>query len=145
MGRNLFDVVDGPHGWSDDMGYGAHHAAQPPFFVVTHHPPSSVRLALDFTFVTDGVAAAIDAARAACAAGKDVVVMGGGDVVRQAVDEGLIDELRIHLSPVLVGRGTPLFAGTRRRELRQVDVRVSPFATHLSYALDPGEEDRASQ
>src|SRR4051812_49020051 len=46
MGRNLFDVIDGPDGWNDEMGYGAQHAAQPPFFVVTHRPPASVRLGL---------------------------------------------------------------------------------------------------
>jgi dihydrofolate reductase len=48
MGRNLFDVIDAPSGWSDDMGYGARHAARPPFFVVTHKPPTDVRLGLDF-------------------------------------------------------------------------------------------------
>jgi dihydrofolate reductase len=56
MGRNLFDVVDGPDGWSDEIGYGAHNVGRPPFFVVTHNPPAQVRLSLDFTFVTDGVA-----------------------------------------------------------------------------------------
>ena len=124
MGRRLFDTVDGPAGWNDEMGYGAGHAAQPPFFVVTHEPPGSVRLPLDFTFVTDGVAAAIDAARAVCPGDQDVVVMGGGDIVCQAVDEGLVDELRIHLSPIVVGDGAPLFRGLRPRQFRQVDARV---------------------
>src|SRR5687768_17864753 len=55
MGRRLFDMVDGPHGWNDEMGYGAGHAATPSFFVVTHVAPEKVRLELDFTFVTDGV------------------------------------------------------------------------------------------
>src|SRR3954454_14878538 len=96
MGRNLFDVIDGPDGWNDDMGYGAKHAGRPPFFVVTHQRPASVRLSLDFTFVTDGVAAAVEAARLKCPAGKSVVVMGGGDVVRQAIDAGVLDELRLH-------------------------------------------------
>ena len=54
MGRRLFDVVDGPGGWSDEMGYGAGLAATPPFFVVTHSVPQAVRLGLDFTFVTEG-------------------------------------------------------------------------------------------
>ena len=45
LGRNLFDVVDAPDGWSEDMGYGAEHAAQPPMFVVTHEAPEEVRLA----------------------------------------------------------------------------------------------------
>jgi dihydrofolate reductase len=134
MGRNLFDVIDGPEGWNDEMGYGAHHAGTPPFFVVTHRPPGSVRLDLDFTFVTDGVAAAIDQAKAACGS-KDVFVMGGGDVIRQVVDAGLADELRIHLAPIILGGGTPLFAGNAYRQLTQTAVRPSTAATHLTYTV----------
>ena len=134
MGRNLFDVIDGPGGWNDEMGYGARHAAQPPFFVLTHRPPASVRLGLDFTFVTDGVEAAVAAASAVCPAGKHVVVMGGGDVVRQAIDAGVLDELRLHVSPIIMGSGTPLFANVQRHEFRQTEVRVSPSATHLTLA-----------
>ena len=133
MGRNLFDVVDGPEGWSDTMGYGAEHAARPPFFVVTHRAPASLRLGLDFTFVTEGVAAAIEAARAACPLGKDVVVMGGGDVVRQALDGAMLDELHIHLSPLVMGSGTPLFGEVGLTQLRQTDVRSSSFAVHVKY------------
>jgi dihydrofolate reductase len=132
MGRNLFDVVDGPDGWNDDMGYGAGHAGRPPFVVVTHSAPQQVRLNLDFTFVGDGVAAAVDQARSK-AGDKDVFVMGGGDVVRQCVDSGVADELRIHLSPILLGAGTPLFTGGPRREMVQRSVRVSKHATHLVY------------
>ena len=135
MGRRLFDIVDGPHGWSDDMGYGAGLAAAPPFFVVTHVAPERVRLGLRFMFVTQGLDAAIDQARAA-AGEKDVVVMGGADVVRQCVDAGLVVELRVHLAPILLGGGTPLFAGSRRRELVQRSVRASPHATHLTYRLE---------
>ncbi len=132
MGRRLFDIVDGPNGWNDEMGYGARQAGTPPFFVVTHTKPESIRLELDFTFVTDGLAAAIQLARAA-AGTMDVVVMGGGDVVRQCVDDGLADQLVLHLSPIILGAGTPLFLGATRRELRQRDVGVSPNATHLTY------------
>jgi dihydrofolate reductase len=134
MGRRLFDIIDGPQGWSDEMGYGASHAATPSFFVVTHSAPDKVRLDLDFTFVTEGVAAAIEQARAA-AGSKDVVVMGGGEVVRQSVDEGLADELVIHLAPIVLGAGTPLFAGSARRELTQLSVRPSATATHVTYAV----------
>jgi dihydrofolate reductase len=138
MGRRLFDIIDGPGGWSDDMGYGAEHAASPPFFVVTHSAPKpeDVRLDPDFTFVTGGVPAAIDLARSAAAGGAgDVVVMGGADVVRQSVDQGLVDELVIHLSPIVLGAGTPLFAGASRRELTQVAVQVSATATHITYRV----------
>jgi dihydrofolate reductase len=134
MGRNLFDVIDGPEGWSDDMGYGAGHAATPPFFVVTHSPPARVRLGLDFTFVTKGVEAAVEQAQAACG-DKHVFVMGGGDVIRQVVDGGLADELRIHLAPIILGGGTPLFADSTYRTLVQTTVRPSKAATHLTYSL----------
>jgi dihydrofolate reductase len=135
MGRRLFDVVDGPHGWSDAMGYGAGLAATPPFFVVTHAPPDQVRLDLPFSFVTTGLRAALDQAGRSAGDGE-VVVMGGGDVVRQCVDEGLADELRIHLAPIVLGGGTSLFTGSRRRPLRQRRARVSSTATHLVYALE---------
>ncbi|MDQ3643816.1 MAG: dihydrofolate reductase family protein [Actinomycetota bacterium] len=135
MGRRLFDIVDGPGGWSDDMGYGAGLAATPPFFVVTHSPPEGVRLGLDFTFVTDGLRSAIDGARAA-AGGKDVFVMGGGDVIGQCIAGGLVDELRLHLAPIILGGGTPLFTGSGRRLLTQASVRVSTTATHLNYRLE---------
>ncbi|HET6952012.1 MAG TPA: dihydrofolate reductase family protein [Acidimicrobiales bacterium] len=134
MGRRLFDIVDGPHGWSDEMGYGAGLAATPPFFVVTHAAPRTVRLGLRFTFVTEGLAAAIAQARAAAGA-RDVVVMGGAEVVRQSVAEGLADELHIHLAPVVLGGGTPLFREGAPRRLVQRAVRVSPVATHLVYDL----------
>ena len=135
MGRRLFDLVDAPQGWNDEMGYGAGLAATPPFFVVTHSAPEHVRLGLRFTFVTDGLEAAITQARAA-AGDNDVIVMGGADVVRQCVDAGLVDELRIHLAPIVLGGGTPLFAGAGRRQLVQRSVRVSPHATHLTYVLE---------
>jgi dihydrofolate reductase len=134
MGRRLFDIIDGPHGWNDEMGYGARLAATPPFFVVTHAAPQNVRLGLSFTFVTDGLESAISQARAA-AGSKDVVVMGGADVVRQCVDAGLADELHLHLAPIVLGSGTPLFSGIRRRELVQRSVRVSRVATHLAYDI----------
>jgi dihydrofolate reductase len=130
MGRNLFDVIDAPSGWSDDMGYGAQHAARPPFFVVTHKPPTDVRLGLDFRFVPD-VPTAIEQAKAV-AGDKDVFVM-GGEIIRQSVDAGLVDELVLHLSPVVLGAGTPLFVHAARRELVQREVRPSRTAVHLTY------------
>ena len=134
MGRNLFDVVDAPDGWNDEIGYGAHNVGRPPFFVVTHRPPPAVRLGLDFTFVTDGIARAVDAARTACPADKDVVIMGGGNVIAQAVDLDVVDEVVLHISPLVMGAGTPLWAGVPRRQFRQTEVRVSPYATHVTYS-----------
>jgi dihydrofolate reductase len=136
MGRRLFDIVDGPQGWSDDVGYGydQDQSAAPPCFVVTHEAPAQVRLGTRFRFVTDGVAAAIDQARVA-AGDKDVVVMGGANVVDQCLAAGLVDELRLHLSPLLVGGGTRLFELVGPMRLVQRQVIESPRATHLSYEV----------
>jgi dihydrofolate reductase len=136
MGRHLFDVIDGPQGWNDDVGYGAGLAAAPPVLVVTRNPPATVRLADRCTFVVDGVRSAIDMARA-MAEDRDVVVMGGAAVIRGALAAGVVDEFRLHLSPVLLGAGTPLFdGGVSPRTLRQVHVRPSAHATHLTYRVD---------
>src|SRR6187401_2293994 len=136
MGRRLFDVVDGPNGWSDDVGYGhdQDQAVAPMCFVVTHQPPARVRLASRFQFVTDGVAAAVEHARAA-AVTKDVVIMGGANVIDQALAEQLVDELRIHLSPLLLGEGTRLFDLAGPTALVQREVVESPRATHLTYTV----------
>ncbi len=135
MGRRLFDIVDGPHGWNDEMGYGAGRASEPPVLVVTRVPPLRVRLADRMTFVVDGVAGAVAKGRA-IAGDRDVVIMGGAEVIRGALDAGLVDELRLHLAPVLLGAGTPLFADGPLRQLRQVHVRPSGNATHLTYLVN---------
>lgn len=134
MGRKTFDTVDGPGGWDEQMGYGADQAARPPFFVVTSSRPEQVRLAgtHDFTFVLDGPAAAVDAARRA-AGDRNVYVMGGGALVGGCLAAGLLDQLRLHLSPEVLGAGTPLFAGVGRHRLVQRDVEVSASAVHLTY------------
>ena len=139
MGRRLFDIVDGPHGWTDAMGYGAGHATTPPFFVVTHSAPGQVRLerelGMRFTFVND-LTAAVDQASSA-ATGAHVVIMGGGDVIAQAIERGLVDELRLHLAPMLLGGGTPLFRAGTRQLYRQREVRPSANAVHLVYERQP--------
>ncbi len=135
MGRRLYDIVDAPGGWSDEVGYGAGLAAQPPVLVVTRTPPESTRLADRFTFVVDGIGSAVSKG-IAMADERDVVVMGGAAVIRGALDAGLLDELRLHLAPVILGGGTPLFTGQQPRTLRQIHVRVSGHATHLTYRVD---------
>ena len=144
MGRRLFDVIDAPDGWSDELGYGATEVGTPPFFVVTSAAPEHVRLTgLDWTFATTGLADAITAAResaeaqsAAKGADLDVVVMGGGALISSAVASGLVDTLILHLSPVILGTGTPLFVDAPRRTLTQREVVVTPNATHLTYDVD---------
>jgi dihydrofolate reductase len=134
MGRKTFDTVDGS--WTAERGYGADVDARPPFFVVTSTPPASYRLAEshDFTFVVGGPAAAIEQARAA-AGDLDVFVMGGGSLVGSCLRDGLLDELRLHVSPEVLGAGTPLFDGVGRHRLVQTAVEVSPVCTHLTYRV----------
>jgi len=135
MGRRLFDIIDGPDGWTKDMGYGAQQAGTPPFFVVTHSTPQDVRLerelGLQFTFNHD-LPTAIDQALAAATDGH-VVIMGGGDVIGQAIEQGLVDELHLHLAPMLLGGGTPLFRSGSREMYRQREVHPSSNAVHLVY------------
>ncbi|MFC8868738.1 dihydrofolate reductase family protein [Streptomyces sp. NPDC057148] len=141
LGRRLFDVVDGPQGWDDTTGYGAREVGRPAFVVVTSSPPEAVRLAdLDWTFVTtglpDAVAAARERAEAASARGGedlDVVLMGGGATVGSALDAGLVDTLTLHLAPVVLGSGTPLFTGGARRTLVRRRVTATTTATHVTY------------
>lgn len=143
LGRRLFDVVDGPGGWNDEVGYGAAEVGKPAFVVVTGTEPASVRLAsLDWTFVTTGLADAVAAARQRAEAASavrgtdlDVVLMGGGATVGSALAAGLVDMLSLHLAPVVLGAGTPLFTGGAPRTLTQRSVVPTTTATHLVYTV----------
>lgn len=141
LGRRLFDLVDGPRGWNDETGYGAGEVGRPAFFVVTSSPPESVRLTdLDWTFVTSGLPDAVSAARerAELASSEadedlDVVIMGGGATIGSALHAGLVDVLTLHLAPVVLGAGTPLFPGGAPCALVQRSVTATSTATHLTY------------
>jgi dihydrofolate reductase len=141
LGRRLFDIVDAPGGWDDEVGYGAGQVGKPAFVVVTSSPPESVRLAdLDWTFVPTGMADAVAAAReraeaASAASGedRDVVLMGGGASVGSALAAGLVDVLSLHLAPVVLGGGTPLFTRGASCSLVQRSVLATSTATHLTY------------
>lgn len=138
MGRRTFDFVDGPHGWDQDVSYAYDHPtpALPPIFVVTHTAPDRPRHQNGFTAVTDGITSAVSRARDA-AGEKDAVIMGGASVIAQAISAGLVEKIRIHLSPVLMGSGTRLFHLVEEQiQLVQDDVVVTPHATHLTYTLD---------
>ncbi|MFF7445578.1 MULTISPECIES: dihydrofolate reductase family protein [unclassified Streptomyces] len=141
LGRRLFDVVDGPKGWDDTTGYGAGEVGRPAFVVVTSSPPRSVRTTnLDWTFVTTGLPDAVAAARERAEAASsdrgedlDVVLMGGGATIASALEAGLVDLLIVHLAPVVLGAGTPLFTGGAPRTLVQREVIATSTATHLTY------------
>jgi dihydrofolate reductase len=87
-----------------------------------------------FTFVTDGVARAIEQAKRV--AGDKVVGLHGATVMQQALPLGLVDEIRVHVVPVLLGGGTPLFSALASAiSLERADVRVTPAATHLAFRV----------
>jgi dihydrofolate reductase len=138
MGRKMFSGGAGP--WADDPNANAWWGDEPPFgvpvFVVTHHEREPlVRGRTTFHFVTDGVEAAH--ARAVEAAGeRGVAVAGGADIGRQLLLAGLVDELQLHVAPILLGAGVPLFDGTGT-PLRFEPARVvgSPLATHVLYRV----------
>ncbi|MFM9849892.1 MAG: dihydrofolate reductase family protein [Hyphomicrobiaceae bacterium] len=113
LGRNMFGPVRGP--WPDDTWKGWW-GKNPPYhcdvFVLTHHLRASVTMegGTTFHFVTDGIRAALDRAKAA-AKGKDVRLGGGASTIRQYLDAGLVDQLHIAVAPRLLGSGEPLFTG----------------------------------
>jgi dihydrofolate reductase len=104
-----------------------------PVFIVTHRPEEEPEGGA-FTFVA-GVKEAVERAVEA-AGGKDVHVMGGADVIRQALDAGLVDELTVIVAPVVLGGGKRLFEGfTRSLDLEHLGVRQSQYATFLDYRV----------
>lgn len=140
QGRNLFDIIDGPQGWSDEMGYGAKPTGEvnPPVFVVTHAAPENPRLGERFRFV-DSPETAVAQAREV-AEGKDVVVMGGGQICHEVLAAGLADVLRLHVAPVVLGAGTRLFPAEAGPgfTLELTESISTPSAQHLTYAVVKG-------
>jgi dihydrofolate reductase len=107
-----------------------------PVFVLTHHEREPLTLSdTTFTFVTEGIESALDQARRAAAA-KDVAIGGGASVINQYLAAGLVDELDLHIVPVLLGGGARLFDGLGP-ELRLEQVRAieAPGVTHLKYRV----------
>ncbi len=130
MGRRMFD--EGEVGWPDPPPFRA------PVFVLTHHArePWTRQGGTTFTFVTDGIEIALEQARAA-ADDKDVRIAGGADTVRQFIEAGLLDEMQIHLAPVLLGDGVRLFDHVDNEHIELENARVidSPKVTHLRYRV----------
>jgi dihydrofolate reductase len=135
MGRRMFDGGEIP--WGDTPPFRA------PVFVVTHRPRNVLvrEGGTTFTFVTEGVERALELARAA-AGGKDVAVAGGGTLLRQVIKPGLLEQLELHIAPVLLGDGLRLFdaslalADDEGIELTPTRVVETPEVIHIRYAVN---------
>ena len=141
LGRNMFGPVRGH--WPDDEWKGWWGDEPPyhvPVFVLTHHPRASIEMrgGTTFHFVTDGIHAALERARAA-AGSKDVRVGGGVQTVREYLHAGLIDEMHFAIVPVLLGRGEALFTGIDLTALgfRCSEHVASPNAMHVVLTREP--------
>lgn len=143
LGRNMFGPIRGP--WPDEEWRGWWGADPPykvPVFVLTHHarPALAMEGGTTFHFVTGGIHEALDRARVA-AGDKDIRIGGGASVIRQYLRESLIDELHIAISPILLGRGEPLFEDVDLRALGYecVEFKASDKATHvvITRAIQP--------
>jgi dihydrofolate reductase len=138
MGRNMFGGHPGP--WSPTEPWQGWWGTNPPYhhpvFVLTHHArdPLILEGGTTFTFVTGGIEQALEQARRA-AGGKDVALAGGARAAREYLAAGLVDEMEIHLVPVLLGGGERMLDGIDDLHgLRQVRAVAAPGVTHLKFA-----------
>jgi dihydrofolate reductase len=139
MGRNMFGGHPGP--WDAKKPWNGWWGVNPPFhhpvFVLTHYAREPLELegGTTFTFVTDGIGAALEQARRA-AGGKDVSLAGGASAAQQYLVAGLVDEMEINVVPTLLGSGERLFdgVGDDLHGLELVRTVVAPKATHLKFA-----------
>lgn len=128
VGREMYEVAGG---WGDEPGFGV------PVFVVTHRPAERlVKGNTTFDFETDGPDAALRRARDA-AGDKNVMIMGGRQLLGEYFDAGVVDEFALTIAPILLGSGKRLFEGITRTDLEfeRVEVIESPFATHIRYLV----------
>jgi dihydrofolate reductase len=129
FGRRTYDIT---HGWG-----GSHPVTGVPLFILTHNPPAPETVPKGnskIVFVTDGIASAVEQAKAA-AGGKDVM-LGGASPCQQALDAGLVDEVLIHLAPSLIGSGVRLFERFKGPiGLEKLSATDGPFATHMRYRV----------
>ena len=137
MGRHMFGGGTGPWGKDPWRGWwGENPPFHTPVFVLTHHArnPLEMEGGTTFHFLTDGIQAALEQAKNA-ARGKDVALGGGADVAQQYLKVVLIDEMEIHVVPLLLGGGSRLFEKTDRRQTAYECVRVvnSPSVSHYKY------------
>jgi len=130
MGKRMFDEGEEP--WGDNPPF------RMPVFVVTHDAREELikEGGTTFTFVTEGIESALNQAKSA-AGGKNVNIAGGAGTVQQSIKSGLLDELEIHLAPVLFCEGIRLFArmGPEPIELENIRVVASPRVTHFRFRV----------
>jgi dihydrofolate reductase len=136
MGRNMFGPGRGE--WDEEWTgwWGEEPPYHSPVFVLTHHArePLTMKGGTTFTFVTDGIESALTQARAA-AGDANVAIAGGAATVNQYLAAGLLDELRLHVAPVLLGAGERLFEGVGNVSLQPLEVKHTGLLTHLSYRV----------
>ena len=130
MGRRMFNLGEEP--WGDDPPFHM------PVFVLTHQPRSKIikEGGTTYTFVTDGIESALEKARAA-AGEKDIMVIGGANAIQQFLKAGLLDEMHLHIVPVLLGEGIRLFenTGAEHIELEKISMTEAPGITHFRFRL----------
>lgn len=127
LGRRMADLGIGP--WGEKPTFHA------PCFVVTHRPAETIvkKGGTSYIFVTDGIEATLNKARQA-AGSQNVQINGGADVARQFLNAGLLDEIRLHFAPIILGAGTRLFDGVRPDvQLVPREAQNAPAVTHLIY------------
>jgi dihydrofolate reductase len=137
MGRNMFGAGRGQWDlawrgwWGEDPPYHT------PVYVLTHHARAPLPMAggTVFHFVTDGIESALEQARTA-AAGRDVSIAGGARTVQQYLRAGLLDELFLHVVPIVLGSGERLLEDVGDPLLTPTEVIASPAVTHIRYRLD---------
>jgi dihydrofolate reductase len=136
MGRKMFGGGDGPWDESWRGWWGEDPPFHAPVFVLTHHPrePLPMQGGTTFTFVTDGIESALEQARAAAGDG-DVAIAGGASAVQQYLAAGLLDELYLHIVPVVLGAGERLLENVGDPVLEPVKVVASPAVTHVKYRV----------
>ncbi|HEU4976612.1 MAG TPA: dihydrofolate reductase family protein [Baekduia sp.] len=136
MGRKIFGGGSGPWDTSWIGWWGEEPPFHAPVFVLTHHEREPLQLAggTTFTFVTAGLDAALEQAQAA-AGGREVKIAGGASTIRQTLAAGRLDELQLHVVPVLLGAGERLLDGAGDPLLEPVEVVASPGVTHIRYRV----------
>ena len=138
MGRNMF-AGPGPGPWDENWTgwWGDDPPYHVPVFVLTHHPrpPVPMQGGTTFHFVTDGIESALAQARAV-AGDQNIGIAGGASTVQQYLRAGLLDEMYLHFSPILLGSGERLLEGVGDPVLRPVEVVASPAVTHVRYRVE---------